>query len=188
MKSLVLLVIAGLACACGSTVQLKRGDTYKLDSTLAMSREAVFQALTTAVHGRDVAVDEIDQAVGLLTLKPQGLTAAKLDEWCVFPVLDEEGKPTSTFTQTEAEALEEGQPALEGTLELSFLVTSRDAQSATLNIKSRYVLARLPIGGTERRDVVCASRGVLEASIVADVKAALLAVPGTTPAAAPATP
>ena len=163
-----LAVLALGVAACSSTKSMVEAKPYKQNLDLAVPAAKVFDALVAVINANNMRMATVSKDAGVLEVAPSPVSAEDMDRYCNFPEHDSDGKPASTFEAYAHEHSSKDKPAGDGSVGLTFLVTTVTPESCSVGLTANWTTHYAD--GT----VPCDSKGVLEAQLIDQLKTQLL--------------
>lgn len=134
------VVVNGLGCAARvgtstGTTMIKRGQPSLKEMTVACPRAQVFDYTLAFAQARNLEVKVLEKSSGLIRFERSALSAADLDQFCIFPIVDTgTGEPVGTFEDWDREYL----GFSEGTVNLNFLLSETGARSTNVSVRGNW--------------------------------------------------
>ena len=168
LRAACLVALALGVAACSSTKSMVDAKPYKQNIDLAGPAAKVFDALVAVVNANNMRMTTVSKDSGVLEVAPSPVSAEDMDRYCTFPAHDSKGNPVSTFAAYAHEHSSKDKPAGDGSVLLSFLVTTATPESCNVSLTANWTTHYAD--GT----VACDSKGVLEARLIDQLKTQLL--------------
>jgi hypothetical protein len=165
-----LLGVALTLPACESLPTVVPGDAFELESDIALPKARVFETMVELMEARGMKVVTQNLGEGRMTVETQSISPEDMDARCVFPAIDDDDQPASTFADYHAMRLEEGKHGVLGLLDLTIDVMALGDENSRLGLTADWVVTN-----GERR-VPCTSLGTYEAGLMTEFKDRLLSV------------